>query len=84
MTAAGSTVPSRRSVWRSVVIPSEHGGWGLTLEPALLGLLVAPTLAGLASAGAALLAFVARTPIKIVSSTGIDIGGSSGRARRRW
>ncbi len=66
MTAAVSTVPSRRSVWRSIVIPSEHGGWGLTLEPALLGLLVAPTLAALASAAAALLAFVARTPIKIV------------------
>lgn len=66
MTAAASTVPSRRSVWRSVVIPSEHGGWGLTLEPALLGLLVAPSLAGLAAAGAALLAFTARTPLKIV------------------
>jgi hypothetical protein len=66
MTAAASTVPRRRSVWRSVVIPSEHGGWGLTLEPALLGLLVAPSLAGFASAGAALLAFVARTPLQIV------------------
>ena len=66
MTAAISTVPGRRSVWRSVVIPSEHGGWGLTLEPALLGILVAPSLAGLASACAALLAFVARTPLKIV------------------
>jgi hypothetical protein len=66
MTAAVSAAPSGRSVWRGVVIPSEHGGWGLTLEPALLGLLVAPTLAGLAAAAAALLAFLARTPLKLV------------------
>jgi hypothetical protein len=66
VTTTVSTTPSRRSVWRSVVIPSEHGGWGLTLEPALLGMLVAPSLAGLAAAGAALLAFLARTPLKIV------------------
>src|SRR4051812_40820253 len=66
MTAAVSEAPSGRSVWRSVVIPSEHGGWGLTLEPALLGLFVAPTLAGLAAAAAALLAFLARTPLKLV------------------
>ena len=26
---------------RGVVIPSEHGGWGLTLEPVVLGLLLA-------------------------------------------
>jgi hypothetical protein len=55
-----------RSPWRSVVIPSEHGGWGLTLEPALLGLLVAPSLAGGAIAIAAFLAFLVRTPLKVV------------------
>jgi hypothetical protein len=32
-----------RSRLRSVALPSEHGGWGLTLEPAVLGLLVAPS-----------------------------------------
>lgn len=54
-----------RSVLRSVGVPSEHGGWSLTLEPVVLGLLVAPTSAGAALGGAALLAFVARTPLKI-------------------
>ncbi len=49
----------------AVAIPSEHGGWSLTLEPAILGLLVAPSLAGWALAGAALVAFVARTPMKL-------------------
>lgn len=55
-----------RPPWRAVVVPSEHGGWGLTLEPALLGLLVAPSVAGGALALAAFLAFVVRTPLKLV------------------
>jgi hypothetical protein len=58
--------PRTRSTLRSVVIPTEHGGWGLTLEPAVLGLLVAPSAAGLCLAAAALMAFVLRTPLKVV------------------
>jgi hypothetical protein len=58
--------PSRvRPAWRAVALPSEHGGWGLTLEPALLGLLVAFSGAGVLLAVAALVAFVARTPLKV-------------------
>lgn len=51
---------------RSVAIPSEHGGWSLTLEPAILGLIVAPSLAGTALAAAALTGFLLRTPLKLV------------------
>lgn len=51
---------------RAVALPSEHGGWGLTIEPGLLGLLVAPSVAGLCLAFATLLAFITRTPVKIV------------------
>ncbi|HUP74684.1 MAG TPA: YwiC-like family protein [Acidimicrobiales bacterium] len=58
--------PAARSALRAVAIPSEHGGWGLTLEPALLGMLVSPSLAGVALALAAFVAFVARTPLKVV------------------
>lgn len=58
--------PEGRSVLRSVAVPTEHGGWGLTLEPAILGLLIAPSAAGGCLAVAAMLAFVARTPLKIV------------------
>ena len=47
-------------------MPAEHGGWGLTLEPGLLGLLVAPSAAGLLLAAAALLAFLVRTPLRLV------------------
>jgi len=58
--------PTPRSLLRQVGLPSEHGGWGLTLEPALLGLLVAPSGAGVALALAALGCFVARTPLRVV------------------
>jgi hypothetical protein len=56
----------RRPAWRSVAIPSEHGGWGLTLEPVLLGLLIAPSVGGLALGIAAFGAFLVRTPLKLV------------------
>ncbi len=51
---------------RKVALPSEHGGWSLTLEPVVLGLLVVPSLSGFALGLAALLVFMARTPIKVV------------------
>lgn len=55
-----------RPLWRSVAVPAEHGGWGLTFEPVLLGLIVAPSWAGVAIGAAAMVAFVARTPAKVV------------------
>ena len=51
---------------RSVAMPAEHGGWGLTLEPGLLGLFVAPSVAGLLLGLAALLAFLVRTPLRLL------------------
>jgi hypothetical protein len=54
-----------RPVWRAVAIPSEHGGWGLTLEPVLLGLIVAFSWSGAAIGLAALLTFLVRTPLKL-------------------
>jgi hypothetical protein len=63
-TLAPSAVRERPQ-WRSVAVPSEHGGWGLTLEPVLLGLLVTFSWTGLAIGAAALLAFLARTPVKL-------------------
>jgi hypothetical protein len=61
---AGATT-RERALWRSVAIPSEHGGWGLTLEPVLAGLLIAFSWPGVALGVAALAAFVARTPLKL-------------------
>lgn len=57
--------PKPRSTVRSVALPSEHGGWGLTLEPVLLGLLVAHSVSALCIGLAAVLAFLARTPLKL-------------------
>jgi hypothetical protein len=67
--AAGprATAPraKQRSTLRTVALPSEHGGWGLTLEPVLLGLLVAHSVSALCIGLAAVLAFLARTPLKL-------------------
>src|SRR5215213_6728311 len=52
---------------KTVALPTEHGGWGITLEPVLLGLLVAPSVAGAGLALATLGAFLARHPFKIVA-----------------
>lgn len=60
-----SAVAAERPTWRAVAVPSEHGGWGLTGEPILLGLLLAFSWAGLAVGAAAMLAFLARTPLKL-------------------
>ena len=56
---------TERAPWRAVAIPSEHGGWGLTLEPVLLGLVVAFSWSGLAIGSAAFVAFLVRTPLKL-------------------
>ncbi len=57
---------ARRSGLRAVAVPSEHGGWGLVAEPGLLGLIIAFSGAGGALAVAAVVAFLARTPLKLV------------------
>lgn len=64
-TSSTAGVAHQRSTVKTVALPAEHGGWGLTAEPVLLGLLLAPSWAGLALGAAAMTAFVARTPIKI-------------------
>ena len=70
-------VPQARpkSTLRAVGLPVEHGGWSLTLEPVILGLLVAWSRAGVALGAVAMVAFMARTPLKVVL---VD------RWRHRW
>jgi hypothetical protein len=53
---------------RSIALPTEHGGWGFTLEPILLGLLVAPSWAGLGLAVATTGVFLARRPVKLIAT----------------
>jgi len=64
--ASSAKLPQRRSAQRAVLVPTEHGGWGLTLEPVLLGLLVAPSWSGVCLGVAAAILFLARTPFKMM------------------
>jgi hypothetical protein len=57
--------PQSSILVKSVALPSEHGGWGFLLEPIVLGLLIAPSWAGLALGLAALGAFLARHPLRL-------------------
>jgi len=52
-------------LWRTVLMPVEHGGWGLLAEPIVLGLCLAPSVAGGLLAGAFLAAFLARQPWRL-------------------
>ncbi len=65
MSTSERPAATERSLWRAVAVPSEHGGWGLTLEPVLLGLVVAFSWSGLAIGLAAFMAFLVRTPLKL-------------------
>lgn len=57
---------TRRVSWKTVALPAEHGGWGFTAEPVLLGMLVAPSPAGAWLGVAAFGAFLSRHPLKLV------------------
>ncbi len=59
------TAPKAVGRIRAVALPNEHGGWSLSLEPAILGLLVAPSWSGVMLSFVGLLAFVTRTPLKV-------------------
>lgn len=50
---------------KTIALPNEHGGWGFTLEPILLGMLIAPSWAGLGLGVFALAAFFTRHPLKL-------------------
>lgn len=64
-TSTGERALTRAVSSRSVALPAEHGSWSLVTEPILLGLLVAPTWAGLALAVAAFAVFLFNRPFKI-------------------
>ena len=49
-----------------MALPVEHGGWGFLLEPVVLGLVLAPGVAGVCLGLAALAAFLIRHPLKLV------------------
>ncbi len=52
---------------RPLALPSEHGSWGLVLEPVLLALLVAPSAGGVLVATGAMATFLTRHPLKLAA-----------------
>ncbi len=52
--------------WKTVALPVEHGGWGFLIEPLVLGLVIAPSVAGLALGAAATAGFLVRHPSRLV------------------
>lgn len=53
---------------RTLALPVEHGAWAFWLEPALLGMLLAPSAAGVALVVAALAALLLQTPLSLALS----------------
>ncbi len=56
----------RRAMARSVALPAEKGSWSLVSEPIVLGLVAAPSWAGLALAIGALGMFLCNRPLKVI------------------
>lgn len=52
---------------RTVALPTEHGGWGFTLEPLLLGLPLAPSPLGGGVFLLGFFGFLARHPLKLIA-----------------
>lgn len=65
MTSTSSAAAPAKVRLKTIALPTQHGGWGFWLEPTLLGLLLAPSLAGFALGGAGLLAFLTHQPLKL-------------------
>lgn len=60
-----STIARHRLPYRAVALPTEHGAWALLAEPALLGLLLFPSWAGLAFVVAAMNTMLAQHPLSL-------------------
>ena len=61
-----SSNDARRAAARSVALPAEKGSWSLVSEPILLGLLAAPSSAGVALAVGAFAMFLCNRPLKVI------------------
>ena len=62
-----TTAALPRVALRPLAIPNEHGGWGILLEPVVLALAVAPSVAGIALALALIAAFFLRHPLRLAA-----------------
>lgn len=60
-----SSAQPARTNWRSVALPAQHGAWGFWLEPALAGLIAAPSWAGVWLSLGALAVLLLHHPLMI-------------------
>lgn len=51
--------------FKSVALPAQHGGWSFVLEPALIGVILAPSVSGLLLGIAALGIFLVDQPLRV-------------------
>jgi hypothetical protein len=80
MPTPSSSSAERNTSFRSLVLPREHGSWSLALEPVALGLLVAPSRAGMWLALAVLAGFFTRRPLKLA----LTLPGTDARRPAAW
>lgn len=66
---------------RGIALPVQHGGWGFWLEPVLVGLLAAPSAAGVWLALAGLGAFLLHQPLRLAVK---DLLRGRFYVRTRW
>ena len=69
--------------WRPLLLPVEHGGWGLLLEPVVIALVAVPSAAGGLLSLAALGLFLARQPLKVAVDD-LQRGRSVPRTKAAW
>ncbi|MCA9913783.1 MAG: YwiC-like family protein, partial [Anaerolineae bacterium] len=50
---------------RPIALPTEHGGWAFLYEPILLGLLLAPSVAGFLLSISGVFVFLLHQPLKL-------------------
>ena len=63
----GQNPPMSAPPWKSVALPTEHGGWSFLIEPLILGLVLTPSVAGAWLAASAVAAFLSRHPLKLLA-----------------
>lgn len=85
MTTAAFSRPMRfpRPALRPLVLPNEHGGWGILFEPIVLALAVRPSAGGALIALAFLFAFLTRQPLRLALQDAVR-GKSYPRTRWCW
>lgn len=80
----GLILSGMSSSLRKLVLPREHGAWGMLLEPMLVGCLVLPTWVGGGACLAIFLTFLARRPVVVGWFLASSVNDPQQRRKARW